>query len=282
MSAARCLQAAAVLGAVRAGRAGQPVWRGGLQPAIAPGGVAGGGVTGVPQSLASTMRLWGAAGCGGAAFHTTAPREARLRMRGTVVSAKAQKSVVVAVERIFKHPVVKKFVKERSKFMAHDELDQFKVGDEIWIEEHRPISRRKRFMVRTYVDESCGRLVRARIRLLTLVFCTMGTGDRFRECRQARTRAAPVARRVTHTVPKGRRWPGDPAGACDLQASQSRAGLVFIKDTCYACWLPCMRWHASAREGGSGLRLRGQTRRLHLGGAEALRPNAATGLWQHV
>jgi small subunit ribosomal protein S17 len=85
-------------------------------------------------------------------------------MRGTVVSAKAQKSVVVAVERIFKHPVVKKFVKERSKFMAHDELDQFKVGDEIWIEEHRPISRRKRFMVRTCIDESCGRLVRARIR----------------------------------------------------------------------------------------------------------------------
>ena len=161
MSAARCLQAAGVFGA---GRAGQPVWRGGLQPAIASGGVAGGGVTGVPQSLASTMRLWGAAGCGGAAFHTTAPCEARLRMRGTVVSAKAQKSVVVAVERIFKHPVVKKFVKERSKFMAHDELDQFKVGDEIWIEEHRPISRRKRFMVRTCIDESCGRLVRARIR----------------------------------------------------------------------------------------------------------------------
>jgi hypothetical protein len=79
------------------------------------------------QSIVGTARLWAGAAGGSAAFHTTAPCEARLRMRGTVVSDKAQKSVVVAVERIFKHPVVKKFVKERSKFMAHDELDQFKV-----------------------------------------------------------------------------------------------------------------------------------------------------------
>jgi len=79
------------------------------------------------QSFVGSARLWAGAAGGSAAFHTTAPCEARLRMRGTVVSDKAQKSVVVAVERIFKHPVVKKFVKERSKFMAHDELDQFKV-----------------------------------------------------------------------------------------------------------------------------------------------------------
>jgi hypothetical protein len=61
-----------------------------------------------------------------AAFHTTAPCQ-KLRMRGTVVSDGAQKTVVVAVERIYKHPVVKKYVKTRNKFMAHDELDQFKV-----------------------------------------------------------------------------------------------------------------------------------------------------------
>ena len=79
------------------------------------------------QSFVGSARLWAGAAGGSAAFHTTAPCEARLRMRGTVVSDKAQKSVVVAVERIFKHPVVKKFVTERSKFMAHDELDQFKV-----------------------------------------------------------------------------------------------------------------------------------------------------------
>ena len=43
------------------------------------------------------------------------------------MSDKAQKSVVVAVERIYKHPVVGKYIKARSKFMAHDENDKFKV-----------------------------------------------------------------------------------------------------------------------------------------------------------
>jgi hypothetical protein len=80
------------------------------------------------HGLAATVaRLWQGAAGGAAAFHTTAPCEVRMKMRGTVVGDKAQKTVVVAVERTFKHPVVKKYVKERSKFMAHDELDQFKV-----------------------------------------------------------------------------------------------------------------------------------------------------------
>ena len=81
------------------------------------------------QLGAPTSQLWHAVGGAGsvASFHTTQPCEARLRMRGTVVSDKAQKSVVVAVERIYKHPVVKKSVKVRNKFMAHDELDQYKV-----------------------------------------------------------------------------------------------------------------------------------------------------------
>jgi len=86
--------------------------------------------TGLVKTLAASARAWtGANGGAGAAksFHTTPPCEAGLRLRGTVVSDKAQKSVVVAVERIYKHPVVKKYVKDRSKFMAHDELDQFKV-----------------------------------------------------------------------------------------------------------------------------------------------------------
>jgi hypothetical protein len=89
------------------------------------------GAASVPAVGAATARLWTGAGGGAgsaAAFHTTTPCEARLRMRGTVVSDKAQKSVVVAVERIYKHPVVHKFIKTRSKFMAHDELDQFQVS----------------------------------------------------------------------------------------------------------------------------------------------------------
>lgn len=92
------------------------------------------GAASVPCAVGvGAVRLWAGAGAGGgagsaAAFHMTTPCEARLRMRGTVVSDKAQKSVVVAVERIYKHPVVHKFVKTRSKFMAHDELDQFQVS----------------------------------------------------------------------------------------------------------------------------------------------------------
>jgi hypothetical protein len=80
-----------------------------------------GGMTGARRAA------WPQRSAAAAGFHSTAPCEARLRLRGTVVSDKAQKSVVVAVERIFKHPVVDKYVKARSKFMAHDELDQFKV-----------------------------------------------------------------------------------------------------------------------------------------------------------
>lgn len=94
-----------------------------LQGAMTPAGALC-----MQHGLAATVaRLWQGAAGGAAAFHTTAPCEVRMKMRGTVVGDKAQKTVVVAVERTFKHPVVKKYVKERSKFMAHDELDQFKV-----------------------------------------------------------------------------------------------------------------------------------------------------------
>lgn len=113
----------------------------GLMPAAAGGrAVAKGAWTACCGSMTGARRAawpqrpmgaaFPAAGASAAAgFHSTAPCEARLRLRGTVVSDKAQKSVVVAVERIFKHPVVNKYVKARSKFMAHDELDQFKVPD---------------------------------------------------------------------------------------------------------------------------------------------------------
>jgi small subunit ribosomal protein S17 len=94
-----------------------------LQGAVTPAGALC-----MKNGLAATVaRLWQGAAGGAAAFHTTAPCEVRMKMRGTVVGDKAQKTVVVAVERTFKHPVVKKYVKERSKFMAHDELDQYKV-----------------------------------------------------------------------------------------------------------------------------------------------------------
>lgn len=70
----------------------------------------------------------------------------RRRLKGKVVSDKMEKTVVVAVERIVAHPVYKKQVKVTKRFKAHDESGA-KVGDEVTIEETRPISRGKRWKV---------------------------------------------------------------------------------------------------------------------------------------
>ena len=64
-----------------------------------------------------------------------------------VVSDKQNKTVVVRVERRFTHPVLKKTVRRSKKYYAHDEQNEFSVGDVVWIEEHRPISKLKRWAV---------------------------------------------------------------------------------------------------------------------------------------
>ena len=64
-----------------------------------------------------------------------------------VVSDKNDKTVVVRVERRFTHPVCKKTVRRSKKYHAHDENDQFKVGDTVCIEESKPISKLKRWTV---------------------------------------------------------------------------------------------------------------------------------------
>ncbi|WP_413205159.1 30S ribosomal protein S17 [Rhodospirillum sp. A1_3_36] len=68
-------------------------------------------------------------------------------MQGVVVSDKMDKTIVVQVERRFKHPVYKKFIKRSKKFAAHDEANQFKIGDLVRIQECAPISRRKTWTV---------------------------------------------------------------------------------------------------------------------------------------
>ena len=64
-----------------------------------------------------------------------------------VVIDKKDKTVVVSVERQVMHPVYKKFVKRSKKFAAHDENNQFKVGDIVKIEESRPYSKTKTWTV---------------------------------------------------------------------------------------------------------------------------------------
>ena len=70
-------------------------------------------------------------------------------LKGTVVSDKMDKTVTVLVERRYMHSLYKKFIKRADKFAAHDELNQFKVGDVVSIEECKPISKRKTWTVVT-------------------------------------------------------------------------------------------------------------------------------------
>lgn len=66
---------------------------------------------------------------------------------GKVVSNKMDKTVVVAVTRLFQHPVYKKTVKKVSKFKAHDTGNECKIGDAVKIIETRPLSKDKRWLV---------------------------------------------------------------------------------------------------------------------------------------
>ncbi|MEM1046194.1 MAG: 30S ribosomal protein S17 [Pseudomonadota bacterium] len=68
-------------------------------------------------------------------------------LQGVVVSDKTDKTVVVKVERRFTHPLFKKTVRRSKKYQAHDETNQYRIGDLVSIEESKPISRTKRWVV---------------------------------------------------------------------------------------------------------------------------------------
>ena len=68
-------------------------------------------------------------------------------LQGTVVSDKNDKTVVVKVERRFTHPLFKKTVRRTKNYHAHDEANVAKVGDIVLIEESRPISRQKSWVL---------------------------------------------------------------------------------------------------------------------------------------
>ena len=70
-------------------------------------------------------------------------------LQGVVVSDKQDKTVVVKVERRFTHPVMKKTVRMSKRYKAHDENNQHKVGDQVFIQESKPISKDKRWIVVT-------------------------------------------------------------------------------------------------------------------------------------
>jgi small subunit ribosomal protein S17 len=68
-------------------------------------------------------------------------------MTGTIVSDKGDKTVVVQVERTYLHPILKKTLRRRSKFHAHDEANAYKTGEQVNIQECPPKSKLKRWEV---------------------------------------------------------------------------------------------------------------------------------------
>ena len=68
-------------------------------------------------------------------------------LSGIVVSDKPNKTVTVLVERKFQHPVLKKVIKARKKYNAHDENNKYKNGDKVSIIESKPFSKNKKFQV---------------------------------------------------------------------------------------------------------------------------------------
>jgi small subunit ribosomal protein S17 len=78
----------------------------------------------------------------------------KAQLTGTVVSDKMEKTVVVAVERQVRHGLYGKSQRKTSKFVAHNEGNEAKVGDTVAIAESRPLSRRKRWIVTRVVAKA--------------------------------------------------------------------------------------------------------------------------------
>jgi len=73
---------------------------------------------------------------------------------GVVIGNKMKKTVTVLVERPVRHPLYKKIIKKRKKFLVHDEYEKCKIGDVVRIVETRPLSKRKRWRVQEIVELS--------------------------------------------------------------------------------------------------------------------------------
>jgi small subunit ribosomal protein S17 len=81
-------------------------------------------------------------------------RTQRKERTGEVISDKMTKTIIVRVERRFRHPQFKKVVTSYKKFVAHDEKSEAKVGDRVRIEETRPLSKTKRWRLVEVVERN--------------------------------------------------------------------------------------------------------------------------------
>ena len=81
-------------------------------------------------------------------------RGKRRQVVGTIVSNKMDKSVIVLVERMVRHPLYHKFIRRRAKFAAHDENNVCQIGDRVRITESRPISKTKKWRVSEIIEKA--------------------------------------------------------------------------------------------------------------------------------
>ena len=85
---------------------------------------------------------------------TTTPRNRRKLRLGKVVSDRMDKTAVVSIERLVKHPTVGRYVRQRKKFKVHDEKNECRIGDVIRFVETRPLSKDKRWRFVEFVDRA--------------------------------------------------------------------------------------------------------------------------------
>lgn len=78
----------------------------------------------------------------------------RRRLEGVVISDKMDKTVVVEVTRLRRHSLYKKVIRQRRKFMTHDEDNACKIGDRVRIVESRPLSRHKHWVVEAILERA--------------------------------------------------------------------------------------------------------------------------------
>jgi small subunit ribosomal protein S17 len=97
-------------------------------------------------------------------------------LQGIVVSDAQNKTVIVRVERRVMHPIYKKFITRSKKYAAHDEENHFHAGDAVQIEESRPISKRKSWVVMGAATGSAPGLARRRARAAAVEVEAEATG----------------------------------------------------------------------------------------------------------
>jgi small subunit ribosomal protein S17 len=81
-------------------------------------------------------------------------RGTKRQLFGTVLSDKMDKTVVVRVERLVRHPLYKKYIRRHAKFSVHDEENACRVGDRVLITESRPLSKTKKWRVSSIIEKA--------------------------------------------------------------------------------------------------------------------------------